>query len=251
MGLAVMVLKDFLLDESGAVATDWAMLAASTVATAFTVVHDTGRGIGNLGNDLADELAGIEISTRFGEDLYSFQFTGGQRGGWQGGVLRDYGGFDEVLALGADAPEAQLEIDVPGEYEYAVLEFDMTFGDSWDTVIDGRHQAAEAVITVNGEEVVVGTFDYRDEGGPTVTTFTDGYGNSTTVELTSATQGTGAWHTGGSSVDYTYSVRVVTDNPTGNVVVGASTDLDQNTGDEFFAIDNMSVRGTNTIDPNA
>lgn len=246
-----MLLKDFLLDDSGMVTTDWAMLTASSMAVAFTLMHQASGGVENLGNDIADELAGIQISNRFSEQFSNSEFTNGERGDWQGGVIQNYDGFGDVLAIGAEASEAQLELDVGDEYDYAVVEFDMIVGDSWDTVINGSHEAAEAVITINGEAVVVSTHNHLDSSGPTVTTFTDDYGNSTTVEFAQATTQTGAWHTSGNNVDYTYSVRVVTTNSSDGIVLGASTNLDQNTNDEFFALDNVSVRGSNTIDPNA
>ncbi|WGH78952.1 hypothetical protein [Jannaschia ovalis] len=192
-------------------------------------------GVQNTSEDIEDALTGIDVTSAFERLVASNDFTNGERGDWIGGVITEIEGFGEILALSGRSDMASLPIDVGTQHDYATVEFDMIMGDSWDN--------ETGTISIAGQDVVVGTHSWR-EGEPDVRVIEGD--NDTSVTLTRTSVGSGSFRTGGSSADYTYRVKVVAANDGRELTLGASTTLNSPTHDEFFGIDNVEVRGTNT-----
>ncbi|UWQ19629.1 hypothetical protein [Jannaschia sp. M317] len=230
-------MSHFLSSESGAVTVDWVVLTAAAVGLGLATMTVVSGGVEDQSNDIRDTMTGIEIMTAFDKLFSETDFSDG-RGDWSGGELINFGGFGDILALSRNAPTADLPINVDSSYRYAVVEFDMVFGDSWD--------GEQGSISLNGEDIAVGDFNWQS-GEPVITTF-EGDAD-TTVTLTRASTGTGSgsgrWQR---QNDYTYSVRVVAANDGTPMQLGAATTLNSGTNDEFFGIDNVRVSGSTQSD---
>lgn len=230
-------MKRFIHDEAGAVSVDWTVLTSALVGLGMAATGVVTQGISATSTATANELSGFSFFSPFGELLFSGDFTGGDRGPWQGGSIVSISGFGEILALSGAASEAQAIFSVDEGFDTSVIEFDMIIGDSWD------HETGE--ISVNGDTVLLSEFAWRDNE-PTITTINTA--NDTTVTLVDVSDSSGNssanWATRRSSNDYVYAVQITTANDgAGEVVLGASTTLNSNHRDEFFGIDNVEVTG--------
>ncbi|MFO6463038.1 hypothetical protein ACK8OR_01485 [Jannaschia sp. KMU-145] len=228
-------MPNFISEESGAVTVDWTVLTAGLVGLGLAVAGVASTGVQSTSNDIDETLRGVSIISAFSGVISNIDFTGGDRGGWTAGEVVDIAGFGEILVIPRGGETAYLPIDVRDSDAYAVVEFDMIFGDSWDS--------ETGTISIAGEEVVVGTHSWR-EGEPDVKVIEGA--NDTTVTLTRSSRGSGTFRTGGSSEDYTYRVQVVAANDGRDLALGASTTLNSGYQDEFFGIDNVTVSGSNS-----
>ena len=227
--------QTFLKDQSGAVTVDWTVLTAALVGLGLATSAVIGGGVQQQSEDVEEFLTGFHIATSFGRTFSLNDFSEG-RGDWIGGELKTVNGFGEILALSRNAPLAELPINIGDEHAYAVVEFDMIIGDSWDN--------EEGTVFINGQEVLVGSHHWRNDE-PDIKTF-EGE-NNTSVTLTRvSTQTGGNWRPG--VQDYTYSVKVTAKNDGSDMLLGASTNLNQNSDDEFFGIDNVKISGANRAD---
>lgn len=225
-------MRTFLADEAGAVTVDWTVVTAGTAAVALAMLALVAGGSEEMSNDIVSAFDRIELPRVVGELMAEYGFDGGDRGDWTAGRVRDVEGFGEILVVPRRGVEASLPIDV-GDHAFAVVEFDMIFGDSWDN--------ETGTISIAGEEVVVGTHAWR-AGEPDIRVIEGD--NDTRVTLTRASKGTGNFRRRGNSTDYTYRVQVVAANDGGDLSLGASTTLNSGVRDEFFGIDNVTVTGT-------
>jgi hypothetical protein len=225
-------MRDFLAAESGAVTADFTVLTAGVVGLGLAVMGAITPGISGLSTTIADLLRGVDVRTGFGEVFARNDFSDG-RGAWVGGEVREIEGFGKLLALSATSRSASLDMDV-GDWDYAVAEFDMVVGDSWDD--------ENGTITIAGQDIVTANYNWQGaDDEPTITIHDSD--SDTTVELTRTTHQSGAnrWRSGG---DHVYAVRVTTANDGRNLNLTASTDLSSGSNDEFFGIDNVVVRGS-------
>jgi hypothetical protein len=223
----------FLDREDGAVTVDWVVLSGAMVALVIAVTSQVGDGMEATSTQVRDIMLTTEIVTSFDMTLADDAFETG-RGNWQGGQVLDIPGFGSVLALSGRARAAALEIDVGPNHGYAVIEFDMIVGDSWDG-------GETADITLGGVDLLEAAHVWNNGSAPSVITFPGE--NETTVEMTRTETGAGSWNSGSNS-DYVYRVRVVAANDGRDLTLGASTTLDMDARDEFFALDNVRVTGT-------
>lgn len=228
-------MTEFFTQEDGAVTVDWVVMTAALVGLGLATMAVVDTGVESQSNDIKDTLTGIRIVTAFDTIFSSNDFSDG-RGDWTGGELMTVTGFGEILALSGSADVAELPIDIGNQHAYAVVEFDMIIADSWDN--------EQGSISINGEDVVIGTHAWRNDA-PDIQTFS-GSGD-TSVTLTRTSTGTGGnWRPG--QDDFTYSVRVVAANDGSELTLGAATTLGSGASDEFFGIDNVEVSGANSID---
>ncbi|GIT90503.1 hypothetical protein JANAI62_00150 [Jannaschia pagri] len=222
----------FLKDETGAVTVDWVVLTAAGVGLGLAVMGLVQTGAASQSDDVDETLRGIGIMTSFTKIYSTNDFSDG-RGDWSGGELINFEGFGDILALSGSSPTADLPLEVESQYSYAVVEFDMVFGDSWD--------GEQATISLNGQELAMGEFNWQS-GEPTITTYDTETDTQITLTRSSTDTGSGRgrWQ---SQNDYTYSVQVVAANDGSALQLGASTTLNSGTNDEFFGIDNVQVSG--------
>lgn len=66
------MLKNFISNESGAVTVDWVVLTAALVGLGLAVMSVVSSGVGQLSNDINDELTGM--------GTLSFDFSAGGDG---------------------------------------------------------------------------------------------------------------------------------------------------------------------------
>jgi hypothetical protein len=167
--------------------------------------------------------------------------------GWSGGAAANITGFGEVLQIDRAArhpftPAAETvttRFDLPAGSTAAVLEFDMTFADSWDD--------EEARIYVNGTAVARGQFDWDEGLGPPPALSLDGAdGIAVTASDAVTTQSTGVSRFKAEGTDYTYRMRIEVNDPGEQVSLGFGTTLDSSgTWDESLLVDNVTVSTRN------
>lgn len=58
------LLKNFVASESGAVTVDWVVLTAALVGLGLAVIAVVSQGVGDLSNEIADDLVTIDPSTQ-------------------------------------------------------------------------------------------------------------------------------------------------------------------------------------------
>jgi hypothetical protein len=226
----------FLAREDGAVTVDWTVLTAALVGLGLAVSGVVFQGVADKSGDVRDSIASVSIVDAFGATYAADDFEDGT-GDWSGGVVRDIPGFGKVLTLSGASDSATLPIRIESRHAYAVIEFDMIVADSWD--------GESGSITVGGTEIVALDHRWNDPAGPNVRTF-EGPGGATVTLTRSSRSDSGTWGGSGAQVhdDYTYRVRVVSQNDGSDLSLGASTTLDLDETDEFLGIDNVAVRGS-------
>ncbi|MEM8824180.1 MAG: hypothetical protein AAGF30_11260, partial [Pseudomonadota bacterium] len=186
--------------------------------------------------DVDETLRGMHIMTAFDRVFSENDFTDGDRGDWIGGIVTEIEGFGEVLALSKKSKMASLPIDIGDDHPYATVEFDLIFGDSWD--------GEQGEVALNGTTLLVGTHAWR-QGEPDIKVVEGP--NNTSITLTRTSTDTGAQGNRGwraNNTDYTYRVQVTAENQS-DLVLEASTTLNQRVTDEFLGIDNVQVGGAN------
>ncbi|WP_371154558.1 hypothetical protein [Jannaschia sp. 2305UL9-9] len=228
-------MNTLLTSESGAVTVDWVVLTAALVGLGLATMGVVSTGVESSTETTNEVLTSYSIKTKF-ETLLGESGLSDGRGDWTGGELKSIAGFGDILALSGNASTAELPIDVDEDFDFAIVEFDMIVGDSWDN--------ETGTITINGEDVVVSSHQvYSDE--PTITTIDGDAKTTVTLTRTSVDTGnTSAHWTRRGNEDHTYRVRVVAANDGGALTLGASTTLNQGANDEFFGIDNVTVSGS-------
>ena len=226
---------NFVSNESGAVTVDWVVLTAALGGLALAVTVVISDGLQCSSDDVETTLRGTRIVTTFpsrsAEGPVSYSL-----GDWAGGQVRAIPGFGELLALSAAAPSATIALDPPGGHGYAVIEFDLVVGDSWDAGETGT-------ISLGGAAALSVAHDWTDGTAPTIT-----YGDAAldaAVTLTRVSADSGTW-SGGANDDHTYRVRMVTANEGAPIALGAATSLDRGASDEFLGIANVTVAGADS-----
>ncbi|TFL19669.1 hypothetical protein [Jannaschia formosa] len=224
---------DFFRSESGAVTVDWVVMTAALVGLGLAVSTTVSRGVEDLSGDTRDAMTGMGIKTAFARVFGQHDFEDG-RGSWTAGEVLDVPGFGNILAFSRNQPTGSMPVEVDSRYSHAKIEFDMIIADSWDD--------EQGSISIGGEEVVIASHAWRNDA-PEIQTF-DGPGD-TSVTLTRASTGTGVgdgrWQ---NRNDYTYRVSIVTRNDGDDLTLGATTNLNSGSNDEFFGVDNVVVTGT-------
>lgn len=218
--------RHFLTSESGAVAVDWVVLTGALVGLGLAASLVVSAGVENVSEETAEEMGGIQIRTRFAAltDLFSTDFSNGASG-WLGGNVVSLTGFGDVLQLGP-GEQAEMSINIPPGATSATLSFDLIGGDD----LDGE----PATIMVNGQPVSV----YRDDHGNITVSGNDVSGISVDVQQQYTNSPVGAGTHGHDSMA-TYTITV--DNPGTSVTLGVHSGANAHTGDEFYAVDNVSV----------
>lgn len=231
-------------DEDGAVTVDWTVLTAATVGLGIATYGVVSGGINDLSGDVGTQMRGTKLYTSFNQVL-SADFENGMDG-FAGGVVRDLNGFGNILTIdgthGRGVEATSKTFDLQGDRDYAVVEFDMAFLDSWDN--------ETGTVYLNGEAVAIGQFTHRNHSI---------YGNANLPPQMQALgvvgvevdfQGQTNDIQGGAHVgypDHTQKVRIVMDNPGDALTVGFGTNLSSSGNDESLGIDNLTVTSTDQI----
>lgn len=217
----------FLRAEDGAVTVDWVVLTAGIALIGLATVAVVADGVGDLSNDTADELAGIETGVTFFTDteLMDLNFTDGDFGAFVGGTVTALSGFGEVLVLDPNE-EVTATLAVPPGAESATVTFDLVGGDD----LSGE----DATISINGQVVSV----YADDHGNVTVGGNPPPGMTVSVDqqYTNTQLGAGS-HGADSRATYTITV----DNPGTSLTLGVHSGADEPTWDEFYALDNVNV----------
>jgi hypothetical protein len=226
----------FIHREDGAVSVDWVVLTAALVGLSLAAASQVASGVENVATDTRTQLERNHILDLFDQIRVQDDFENG-RGDWTGGTLRDVPGFGNLLALDRNHRFASMPVEVDANHEFARVEFDMIVADSWDN--------ERGEISIGGVTLVDVQHRWSDPNGPRVQTFEGA--DDTTVTLTRVSRDSGQWgnsNTRTTHDDYTYHVEILKRNDGSDLTLGASTNLSQNAGDEFFGIDNVRVTGT-------
>ena len=225
----------FLKDECGAVTVDWVVLTGAVVGLGLATTAVVSAGVENVSGDVAGEMASITLRDRFASFGQTMGFENGL-GGWLGGSVSYDPAYGNVLRGGGSSGQAtQNTFALDGDSAYAVISFDMHAIDSWD--------GESFDIYVDNAVVASASFQYGVDG-ETGSWVTDNPDYSFAMTATSPREDTG--FDGGWS-DQSYRMQVTVANPGNEVTVGFGSSLDQEIGDESWAVDNISVVGTNDI----
>lgn len=231
-----MLIKDFIRDESGAVTTDYVMLAAMITGSSVAGTNSSLSGVENLTADIDAALRSEIVRSDFSNSSYFDDFESvsaywsngdiNSEDDAYGGILGQFGGSDGEIAVSRDYA-------LNGDYDYAVVEFEVHAHDSWDS--------EQFIVFANGAAVGAYQFDYRYDGvAGSWTTPDSNYSMSITPN--------GARdHTGFNSgwTDQSYTVQMTVANPGDSLNLGFGSTLNQGIGDESWSIDNVSLISTN------
>ena len=224
----------FLSEERGAVTVDWVVLTAAVVGLGLATTAVVAVGVNDATNATADRLAGIDIDSsvfRFGRVM---GFENGL-GDWIGGTLGYDAAYGHVLQGGGNTGQAaQHTFDIANNSDYAVISFDMHAIDSWD--------GESFDIYVDNALVASASF-HQNTQGTTGTWVTNNPDYSFAVQSTSGLENSGF---NSSFNDQSFQMQVTMANPGTDVTVGFGSTLDQGMGDESWAVDNITVVGTNS-----
>ena len=231
-----MLLMDFIRSDSGAVTTDYVMLSAMMAASGFTAINTSTVGVENLAGELDATLRGQIINTSFAQASYFDDFEHGA-GHWIGGdtdgTQDAYGGILGPFS-GSDGEELVTRtFDLLSGYDYATVEFEMHAIDSWDN--------EEFIIFVDGTPISSRNFQYQNNG--TTGSWTTSDGNYSVTFDPINDRGHQGFNT--EWTDQSYSVTVQVANPGPSMSVGFGSTLNQDVGDESWAVDNIQVISTN------
>lgn len=230
------MLKRFILSEAGAVTTDYVMLSASVVGMGIAVVNSTSMGVETLANDINAALTGEIVNASFARASYFDDFDSGA-GFWVGGEWDDsdeaYGGILGPYGGTGGAEAVTRTYDLMSGYDTAVVEFDLHAIDSWDN--------EDFIVFIDGTPVSSHNFRWEEDGATGGWTTAEA-GYAVSIEPDGPRQ-----HTGYNTdwTDQSYSVRVEVTDPGRSISVGFGSTLDQNIGDESWAVDNVGVTSTN------
>ncbi|MEM1272394.1 MAG: hypothetical protein AAGF88_01185 [Pseudomonadota bacterium] len=230
-----MALITFVKEESGAVTVDWVVLTGALVGLGLATTAVVSAGIGDLSNDVSDELSGQSISTRFTRFAQTMGFDNGL-GNWLGGTVTTSDAYGNVLQMGGTGglQGTQASFDLDPNAAYAVATFDMHAIDSWD--------GESFQVFVNNE--VVATASFRNFGNDEPSSWV-----SDNPDITFSMQAT----TGRSNVSYgsyddqSFQMQVTVANAGSDMTLGFGSTLDQGMSDESWAVDNISVVSANEI----
>ncbi len=226
--------KRFLTDDSGAVTVDWTVMTAAIVGLGIATYTVVSGGVQDASTDVASQLSGQDILSSFGGafsavTLASNDFTGGDMGGWIGGRVLDMGGqLGELLAIGA-GEAAELALEFPEGATSGTVTFDLIGGDSGDGEL--------VTVTSNGQEVLLGTYNFRPATGELTFDIPDVPGVSISTELISENSNIG----GTGWTDAVTRVSITVDDPGEDFVLAARSGMNQGINDEYFGIDNVVV----------
>lgn len=234
-------------DLRGATAIEYGLVVAGIGVTITAALFLVGDDVAALLDSLGSSLPGNDDGTG-GTPVISLSFTdAADMAGWRGGAAATISGFGEVLQIDRSArhpitPAAETvttRFDLPAGSTSAVLEFDMTFADSWDD--------EETRIYVNGTAVASGRFDWDEGLGPPPALGLQGAeGITVTASEATTTQNTGVSRFVREGTDYTYRMRIEVSDPGEQVSLGFGTTLDSSgTWDESLLVDNVTVSARN------
>jgi hypothetical protein len=219
------MIATFIESEDGAITVDWTVLTGTLVGLGLAVVAVVSSGMEDLSTDISDTLTDI-----FTDVLYSNGFQTGAAG-WLNGVVSN-DGFGAVLGLyggTGGAETVQSTFDIPEGTEVASFTFDMIAIDSWDN--------EELIVFVDGEPAASLSFQHSTDG---VTGQWVSDNPNYTFSVTSAgTREHGGYDAGWT--DQVASAQLDVANPGETVTLGFGSTLNQEIGDESFAIDNVTL----------
>ena len=228
--------RDFLRSEDGAVTVDWVVLTGALVGLGLATTAVVSGGVENLSQDTAEELANTSIVTRFMSSVFGDDFENGT-GSWTGAGTSFSEAWGNVLGPVGGSGGLQAvrnTYDIEDGMGYAVVEFDMYAIDSWD--------GESFVIYANDEAVATASFRFGTDGN-TGTWVTDNDNYSFSVSQTSSAGANQAYSEGWP--DQSSSMQLVVANPGDEISIGFGSTLDQGVSDESWAVDNITVTGTN------
>ncbi|MEM8577777.1 MAG: Hint domain-containing protein [Pseudomonadota bacterium] len=159
------------------------------------------------------------------------RFENGDTGTWSNAGSDTNGAADDVLGRFGAGESTSNSYALDQSQDYAIVEFDALLIDSWD--------GEQFIVTINGQDVAVNhTFNqaFPDQqqtilvGGSTVQ-----------VEFTNNGQSQQGF---GSFDDANIGVRITIDQPPATLDLGFRSTTDQDVSDESFAIDNLTIIGT-------
>lgn len=222
------MLLQFATDETGAITVDWVVLSAGLVGLGMASVMVVSGGVESLSGELADEMSGIEIRTRFAQAIQglslSEDFANGV-GNWIGGTAVSLAGFGEVLQIGPGST-AELPIAIPDGASSATITFDLLGVDDLS--------GPPATIFIDGQAVAI----YSDDHGNITTSENapPGITVSMSQQYSNDPMGGGSH---GSDSRATYSITV--ENPGSTMTFGVENGSGQPVSEEFYALDDVSV----------
>lgn len=229
----ITLVKRFATEDSGAVATDWVVMAAGVVGLGVAVTSVTAGGVEDLGGEIQRTLSGISLAAARTVELASLSFANGDAGGWIGGTVMNMGGqLGELLVVGPGAT-AGFTLDVPPGATEATMVFDLIAGDSLDN--NARWGTDTATVMINGVPVVIATSQAGSQMSFDIPQI-----DGTTVEATVTVQpgqlgGSTRWH------DSVAQITVTVDQPSGPIDLQMQSNANQNIRDEFWGIDNFDA----------
>jgi Flp pilus assembly pilin Flp len=215
----------FLENEDGAITVDWTVLTGTLVGLALAGMAVVSNGMEDLSTDVSDTLSAIMTDM-----LYSNGFQMGAAG-WLNGVVSN-DAFGAVLGPyggTGGAETVQSTFNIPEGTEVATFTFDMLAIDSWDN--------EELIVFVDGEPAASLSFQHSIDG-------VTGQWVSDNPNYTFQVTGTGPREHGGYDAGWTdqvASVQLEIANPGDTVTLGFGSTLNQEIGDESFAIDNVTL----------
>ncbi len=215
------VLREFLSDESGAVATDWVVLTAMVTGLGVATAAVVSGGLQSASEQTTDTLASVSIQTRFADGGLAVAAIGE----WVGGTLVAVPGFGEVQQIGP-GELAEMTLSVPPGASSATLTFDLIGVDDLSGV--------PATIAIGGQEVAV----YSDNHGNITTSTPGGDGISVSVnQLYSNSHEGGGSHGADSRATYTITI----DNPGETVTLGVQSGSDRPISEEYYAVQGVNL----------
>ena len=224
----------FIADESGAVASDWALLSAGIVGLGVAAVSTVTSGVENLSLDIQALLANTDAGLSDAmEQVASFDFTGGFAPGWNGGQVMDMGGMlGELLVLGPGQGTGFL-LEVPNNAGQASMTFDLIAGDSLDN--GGQWGNDTATMMLNGVPVAIAANSHNNEITVEIPQVD---GTTVEAEVTVNSQ-----HMGGDSSwdESVANISVDVAEPTSDIQFEMVSNANQGINDEFWGIDNFEA----------
>lgn len=128
----------FLRDESGAVAVDWTVMAASVVGLGMASVGAVRSGVGSLGGNVQSSLSGAGVASLrwMSSTLVASQsFDDGNFDGWSAarpGTFGAWGAMQGPFGLDTMTTPLTYNVALTGDATNALVAFDLIIADTWD-----------------------------------------------------------------------------------------------------------------------